>query len=115
MKSPLPPIDHERIEHAIREILSAIGEDPDRDGLVDTPKRIAGLYGEICGGLREDPAAHLDKTFDVDHDEIIIVRDIPFYSLCEHHLLPFFGRAHVGYLPKSGGKITGALQAGATD
>ena len=101
------PVDHARIEAAVREILSAIGENPDRDGLQDTPARVARMYAEICGGLREDSSLHLLKTFDVDHDEVIMVRDIPMYSLCEHHLLPFFGRAHVGYLPKQGGKITG--------
>ena len=100
-------VDHQRIENAVREILFAIGEDPDRDGLLDTPRRVAKLYEEICSGLTEDPAAHLEKTFVVDHDEIIIVRDIPMYSICEHHLIPFFGVAHVGYLPKPGGKITG--------
>ena len=100
-------VDHKRIQNAVREILFAIGEDPDRDGLADTPKRVAKLYEEICVGLREDPAEHLEKKFEVDHDEIIIVRDIPMYSICEHHLIPFFGKAHVGYLPKPGGKITG--------
>lgn len=100
-------VDQPRIEKAVREILSAIGEDPNRDGLIDTPARVARLYAEICGGLQEDPAEHLEKTFEVDHDEIIIVRDIPLYSICEHHLVPFFGKAHVGYLPKPGGKITG--------
>lgn len=100
-------VDQPRIEKAVREILCAIGEDPDRDGLIDTPARVARLYAEICGGLQEDPAEHLEKTFEVDHDEIIIVRDIPLYSICEHHLVPFFGKAHVGYLPKPSGKITG--------
>ncbi|MCZ6672365.1 MAG: GTP cyclohydrolase I FolE [Verrucomicrobia bacterium] len=100
-------IDYQRIEHAVREILLAIGEDPDRDGLAETPARVARLYGEICSGLTEDPANHIEKDFAVDHDEIIIVRDITFYSICEHHLLPFFGKAHVGYLPKPGSKITG--------
>ncbi len=100
-------VDQERIARAVREILSAIGEDPDRDGLKETPERVARLYAEICSGLGEDPADHLEKTFEVDHDEIILVRDIPLYSICEHHLVPFFGRAHVGYLPKPGGKITG--------
>jgi len=100
-------IDLPRIEKAVREILAAIGEDPDRDGLLDTPARVARMYREICSGLREDPAAHLEKTFEVEHDEIIIVRDITFYSICEHHLIPFFGKAHVAYLPKKGGRITG--------
>ena len=100
-------MDHARIKKAVREILEAIGEDPERDGLKDTPERVARLYADICSGLHEDPADHIEKAFAVDHDEIIIVRDIPFYSICEHHLLPFFGRAHVGYLPQPGSKITG--------
>ncbi|MDB2674060.1 GTP cyclohydrolase I FolE [Akkermansiaceae bacterium] len=100
-------IDFTRIENAVREILGAIGEDPERDGLVDTPARVARMYGEICSGLREKPADHLDKTFQVEHDEIIVVRDISFYSICEHHLIPFFGKAHVAYLPEKDGRITG--------
>lgn len=100
-------IDHRRIENAVKEILIAIGEDPERDGLLDTPARVARMYGEICSGLREEPAKHLDKTFAVEHDEIIVVRDISFYSICEHHLIPFFGKAHVAYLPKNDGRITG--------
>ena len=101
------PIDQERIAKAVREILFAIGEDPDRDGLQDTPQRVGRYYAEVCKGLNTEPAEHLNKTFEVDHDEIIIVRDIAFYSLCEHHLVPFFGRAHVAYLPESNGRITG--------
>ncbi len=100
-------IDFARIENAVREILGAIGEDPRRDGLLDTPARVARMYGEICSGLREEPADHLDKTFQVEHDEIIVVRDISFYSICEHHLIPFFGKAHVAYLPEKDGRITG--------
>ena len=100
-------VDQERIAKAVKEILSAIGEDSDRDGLKDTPSRVARYFTEVCGGLREDPAEHLNKTFEVDHDEIIVVRDITFYSICEHHLVPFFGRAHVGYLPEANGRITG--------
>ncbi len=100
-------IDFARIENAVREILGAIGEDPGRDGLLDTPARVARMYGEICSGLREEPADHLDKTFQVEHDEIIVVRDITFYSICEHHLIPFFGKAHVAYLPEKDGRITG--------
>lgn len=100
-------VDHEKIEAAVREILEAIGEDPDRDGLLDTPARVARMYAEISDGLREDPKEHLLKVFDVDHDEMIMVRDIPMYSICEHHLLPFHGTAHVAYIPKPGGKITG--------
>ena len=100
-------IDFDRIENAVRELLGAIGEDTERDGLLDTPARVARMYGEICGGLREEPAAHLEKTFQVEHDEIIVVRDISFYSICEHHLIPFFGKAHVAYLPEKDGRITG--------
>lgn len=100
-------VDHARIEAAVREILHAIGEDPERDGLRDTPARVARMYAETCGGLHEEPERHLETVFDVDHDEVIVVRDIPVYSLCEHHLIPFFGRAHVGYIPKKGGPLTG--------
>ncbi len=99
--------DFDRIEKAVHEILAAIGEDPNRDGLLDTPARVARMYGEICSGLHEDPASHLEKTFQVEHDEIIVVRDISFYSICEHHLIPFFGKAHVAYLPQKDGHITG--------
>jgi len=105
--SDSPTIDHDRIARAVKEILSAIGEDPDRNGLLDTPQRVARMYAEICGGLREEPATHLDTTFEVSHDEIIVVRDIPFYSICEHHLSPFFGKAHLAYLPEKDGRITG--------
>ncbi len=100
-------VDHDNIESAVRTILAAIGEDPERDGLLDTPARVARMYAEISGGLQEDPKEHLRKVFDVDHDEMIMVRDIPIYSMCEHHLLPFFGTAHVAYIPRPGGKITG--------
>ena len=102
-------VDHERIERAVTEILYAIGEDPERDGLLDTPARVARMYAEVCSGLLEDPSHHLEKTFDVghDHDELILVKNIPVYSLCEHHLLPFIGEAHVGYIPSSNGRITG--------
>jgi GTP cyclohydrolase I len=100
-------VDHAKIESAVRDILEAIGEDPDRDGLLDTPARVARMYAEISGGLQENPEEHLLKVFDVDHDEMIMVRDIPIYSMCEHHLLPFYGQAHVAYIPKPGGKITG--------
>jgi len=103
----LPPIDTERIERAVREILEAIGEDPDRDGLVRTPMRIAKMYEEIFAGLREDPSHHLTVTFEADHDEMVMVRDIPLHSMCEHHLVPFAGRAHVAYIPGSDGRITG--------
>lgn len=100
-------VDHTKIEFAVRDILEAIGEDPDRDGLLDTPARVARMYGEITSGLHENPEEHLYKVFDVDHDEMVMVRDIPIYSMCEHHLLPFFGTAHVAYIPKPGGRITG--------
>ena len=97
-----------RIERAVREILEAIGEDPDRDGLVRTPERIAKMYiDEIFTGLREDPAQHLTVTFEADHDEMVMVRDIAVHSLCEHHLVPFAGRAHVAYIPGADGRITG--------
>ena len=101
------PIDTDRIEKAVREILEAIGEDPDRDGLLRTPARVARMYAEVFAGLHADPADHLAVTFEADHDEIVMVRDIPFYSLCEHHLVPFIGRAHVAYIPNEDGRITG--------
>ena len=100
-------VDTARIEAAVREILAAVGEDPDRDGLLETPKRVAKAYNEILGGYQEDPAAHLDKQFEVDHRELVIVKDIPFASLCEHHMLPFIGRAHVAYIPGPSGKVCG--------
>jgi GTP cyclohydrolase IA len=100
-------VDQARIEKAVREILIAIGEDPDRDGLQETPGRVARMYAEICGGLFEDPDQHLQVTFDAGHDEMVMVRDIPLYSVCEHHLVPFFGRAHVAYIPNADGRITG--------
>ena len=100
-------VDHGRIEAAVREILEAIGEDVDRDGLRETPARVARMYAEVCSGIHEEPADHLVSTFDVEHDEMVMVRDIPLYSLCEHHLLPFIGRAHVAYIPQKGGMVTG--------
>ena len=100
-------VDRPRIERAVREILIAIGENPDRDGLLDTPARVARMYEEVCSGLREDPAKHLLKMFEADHDEIVMVRDIPLHSLCEHHLVPFIGKAHVAYIPNTKGRITG--------
>ncbi len=100
-------IDTARIEAAIREILIAVGEDPDRNGLLDTPRRVARAYTEILGGYQENPDDHLDRQFDVDHSEMVIVRDIPFASLCEHHMLPFIGRAHVAYIPSDGGRVCG--------
>lgn len=100
-------VDLVRIEKAVREILYAIGEDPDRDGLLETPKRVAKAYGEFFAGLHQDPADHLATTFDIEHDELVLVKDIPFYSTCEHHLVPFHGTAHVGYIPGPEGKVTG--------
>ena len=101
------PIDLLRIERAVREILAAIGEDPGRDGLVDTPARVARAYAEQFSGLSQDPEDVLGTVFDADHDELILVRDIEVYSTCEHHLVPFFGRAHVAYIPNEKGQITG--------
>ena len=101
------PIDRGRIEKAVREILAAIGEDPDRDGLLRTPARVAEMYAEICSGINDDPARHLVVTFEADHDEMVLVRDIALYSICEHHLIPFHGRAHVAYIPGDDGRITG--------
>jgi len=101
------PIDLPRIERAVREILAAIGEDPDRDGLVDTPARVARAYAEQFSGLSQHPEDVLSTVFDADHDELILVRDIQVYSTCEHHLVPFFGRAHVAYIPNEKGQITG--------
>jgi len=100
-------IDKERIARAVREILEAVGEDPDREGLVRTPARVAEMYEEIFSGLAEDPAVHLEVTFSADHDEMIMVKDIPLYSVCEHHLAPFLGRAHIAYIPNADGRITG--------
>ncbi len=100
-------IDTARIEKAVREILVAIGEDPNRDGLKRTPERMASMYAEIFGGLHEDPAKHLSVTFEADHDEMVMVRDIAMISSCEHHLIPFAGRAHVAYIPGPTGRITG--------
>ncbi|WP_307845151.1 GTP cyclohydrolase I FolE [Planomonospora sp. ID67723] len=100
-------VDHARIEKAVREILIAIGEDPDRDGLQDTPGRVARAYAEQFAGLGQIPEDVLTKVFDVDHDEMILVRDIEVYSTCEHHLVPFHGVAHVGYIPNEKGQVTG--------
>ena len=102
-----PSIDTARIERAVTEILAAIGEDLTRSGLSDTPARVARMFAETCAGLHEDPALHLKVTFDADHDEMIMVRDIPIYSLCEHHLVPFFGTANIAYIPNEDGRITG--------
>jgi GTP cyclohydrolase I len=99
------PVDLARIERAVREILSAVGEDPDREGLLETPARVARMYAEMFSGLHEDPQAHLEKFFTEKYDEVVLVRDISFCSMCEHHLLPFVGKAHIGYLPD--GKVIG--------
>jgi GTP cyclohydrolase I len=98
-------VDHDRIKRAVREILAAVGEDPDREGLRDTPDRVARMYAEIFSGLHTDPAVHLQKTFTQKHDEMVLVKDIAFASCCEHHLMPFTGKAHVAYLPN--GRIVG--------
>lgn len=98
-------MDHQRIEKAVREILFAVGEDPDREGLQETPSRVARMYAEIFSGLTKDPAIHLRKVFSEKYDEIVLIRDIEFCSMCEHHLLPFTGKAHVAYLPD--GKVVG--------
>ena len=100
-------VDLKRIEAAVREILIAIGEDPDRDGLRRTPVRVAQAYAELFAGLRVDPAVVLSTTFEANHEELVLVRDIEVFSLCEHHLLPFHGVAHVGYIPGDDGRITG--------
>ena len=100
-------VDLDRIAAAVREILLAVGEDPERDGLVKTPMRVARMYEEIFAGLREDPSQHLTVTFEASHDEMVMVRDIPLYSACEHHLVPFHGVAHVAYIPGDDGRITG--------
>lgn len=99
------PVDHARIERAVREILAAVGEDPDREGLLETPARVARMYAEMFSGLRQDPRVHLRKAFQEKYDEIVLVRDIAFNSVCEHHLLPFMGHAHIGYMPN--GRVVG--------
>jgi GTP cyclohydrolase IA len=99
------PVDLPRIERAVREILAAVGEDPDREGLRETPQRVARMYAELFRGLHQDPREHVQKFFAEKYDEIVLVRDITFESMCEHHLLPFMGRAHIGYLPA--GKVIG--------
>ena len=103
----VPKFDHDRAEAAVRELLLAVGEDPDRDGLRDTPGRVARAFEEIFGGLYTDPDAVLDTTFDEGHDELVLVKDIPMYSTCEHHLVSFHGVAHVGYIPGEDGRVTG--------
>jgi GTP cyclohydrolase I len=100
-------MDHARAEAAVRELLLAVGEDPEREGLRETPARVARAFEEIFAGLYTDPDAVLDKTFDEQHEELILVRDIPVYSTCEHHLVTFHGMAHVGYIPSEDGRVTG--------
>ena len=102
-----PPVDQARIEKAVREILIAVGEDPDREGLLETPARVVRAYEELTAGLRQEPQDVLTTTFDLGHDELVLVRDIELWSMCEHHLVPFTGVAHVGYIPADSGKITG--------
>ncbi len=100
-------VDKERIERAVLEILAAVGEDPNRDGLRKTPGRVARMYEELFAGFGENPADHLEISFAAEHDEMVMVRDIPFASLCEHHMVPFMGKAHVAYIPGQDGRITG--------
>ena len=100
------PFDLGKIQAAVRMMLEAIGEDPEREGLKETPARVARMYTEIFRGLAEDPREHLNVQFSAAHEEMVLVRDIPVYSMCEHHLVPFYGKAHVAYIPK-GGKVTG--------
>jgi len=98
-------VDYGRIERAVREILLAVGEDPDREGLRETPRRVARMYAELFSGLRDDPRVHLRKFFTEKYDEVVLVKDISFNSMCEHHMLPFMGKAHIGYLPN--GRVIG--------
>ena len=98
-------VDMQRLQNAVREILAAVGEDPDREGLLETPARVARMYAELFSGLHDDPRAHLKKVFTEKYDEVVVVRDISFNSMCEHHLLPFMGQAHIGYIPN--GKVLG--------
>jgi GTP cyclohydrolase I len=99
------PVDLPRIERAVREILAAVGEDPDREGLLETPARVARMYAELFRGLHTDPRVHLQKFFTEKYDEMVLVKDISFNSMCEHHMLPFIGKAHIGYVPN--GKVVG--------
>jgi GTP cyclohydrolase I len=102
-----PAVDLQRAERAVRELLLAIGEDPDRDGLVRTPARVATMYAEVLDGMAVDPCSYLTVAFEADHREMVMVRDIAFASLCEHHMVPFIGRAHLAYIPGKEGRITG--------
>lgn len=99
-------VNHAQIEEAVRLILEAVGEDPNREGLLDTPKRVARMYEEVFAGLNKDPKEYFETIFGEEHEELVLVKDIPFYSMCEHHLVPFYGKAHVAYIPR-GGKVTG--------
>ncbi|MBU2008323.1 MAG: GTP cyclohydrolase I FolE [Chloroflexi bacterium] len=101
-------VDERRVEKAVRELILAIGEDPQREGLKDTPRRVGEMYAELFRGLDVDPKEELTVGFEEDHREMVILRDIPFYSMCEHHLLPFYGVAHVGYIPNENGRVVGA-------
>lgn len=105
LAAPSSGVDQARIQRAVREILAAIGEDPDREGLLETPGRVARMYAEMFSGLHEDPRQHLKKFFTEKYDEVVLVKDISFNSMCEHHMLPFMGKAHIGYLPN--GKVIG--------
>ncbi|WAP51907.1 GTP cyclohydrolase I FolE [Arthrobacter sp. ATA002] len=107
MSASSTPVDQQRIARAVREILLAIGEDPDREGLQDTPMRVAKSYAEIFAGLHQSPVDLLATTFALEHEEMVLVKDIPFFSTCEHHLVPFHGTAHIGYIPSRDGKVTG--------
>ncbi|HZU80669.1 MAG TPA: GTP cyclohydrolase I FolE [Acidimicrobiales bacterium] len=100
-------VDRRRVERLVAELLEAIGEDPGREGLRNTPRRVASMYEELFSGHDGDPGTHLTVTFAAEHDEMVMVRDIPFASLCEHHMIPFIGRAHVGYIPGDDGRVTG--------
>jgi GTP cyclohydrolase IA len=99
-------VNRTQIEEAVRLIIEAIGEDPNREGLLDTPKRVAKMYEEVFSGMNDDPREYFETIFSEEHEELVLVKDIPFYSMCEHHLVPFFGKAHIAYIPRSG-KITG--------
>ena len=100
-------VDRDRVERLVGELLEAMGEDPDREGLRATPQRVASMYEELFAGIDDDPERYLTVTFAADHDEMVMVRDIPFASLCEHHLIPFIGKVHVGYIPGADGRVTG--------
>lgn len=102
----MPKFNRAQIEEAVRLILDAVGEDPDREGLRDTPKRVARMYEEVFAGIHQDPKEYFETIFGEDHEELVLVKDISFYSMCEHHLVPFFGKAHVAYIPRNG-KVTG--------